>query len=88
MTIYIGNLSFRSTEQEVKALFEQFGEVKSVKLITDRDTGRKKGYGFVEMDDEFAKAAIENLNEKEFGGRNIKVNEAKEKEPRSNNRHF
>ena len=75
--IYVGNLSWSSTEDEVRAAFEAYGEVTSVKLIEDRETGRPRGFGFVEMDDAGALEAIENLDGKDFGGRNIKVNEAK-----------
>jgi RNA recognition motif-containing protein len=78
MNIYVGNLDFSSTEDTVRALFEQHGEVTSVKIITDRYTGRSRGFGFVEMakDDE-AKAAISALDGKELDGRPLKVNEAR-----------
>ncbi|MFP4315088.1 MAG: RNA recognition motif domain-containing protein [Desulfovibrionales bacterium] len=75
--IYVGNLSWSATEEEVRAAFEAYGEVHSVKLIEDRETGRARGFGFVEMDDAGALEAIKNLDGQEFGGRNIKVNEAK-----------
>jgi len=78
MNIYIGNLSYDATEDDVKSAFEDFGAVDSVKIITDKYTGRSKGFGFVEMtDDSEAKTAIAELNDKEFKGRNIKVNEAR-----------
>ena len=77
--IYIGNLPFSATEEEIQELFAQYGTISSVKLITDRDTGRPRGFGFVEMD-EGADEAISALNDKEFGGRNLKVNEAKPRE--------
>ncbi|MFH1452995.1 MAG: RNA-binding protein [Armatimonadota bacterium] len=81
--LYVGNLSYDTTEESLKTLFTQYGEVESVAIITDRDTGRKKGFGFVEMStDESAKSAIESLNEKEFEGRNLNVNEAREKTSR------
>ncbi|MBF0482150.1 MAG: RNA-binding protein [Desulfovibrionaceae bacterium] len=80
--LYVGNLSFHSTEDGVRAQFANFGEVLSVNLITDRETGRLRGFGFVEMDDEGAKAAIVGMNGKELDGRNLKVNEAEDK-PRS-----
>lgn len=80
--IYVGNLSFDSTEEGLRGLFEQFGTVHSAKVITDRDTGRSRGFGFVEMDSEAADAAIEALNGKEFDGRALKVNEARPREPR------
>ena len=76
------NLSWTSTEDEVRAAFEAYGEVTSVKLIEDRETGRPRGFGFVEMDDNGAREAIEALDGKDFGGRNIKVNEAKAREER------
>lgn len=81
--IYVGNLPFSATEAEVKGLFEEYGSVTSVTLITDRDTGRLRGFGFVEMDDDDAASAIKSLDGQEFGGRPIKVNEAKERQPRS-----
>jgi len=80
MTIYVGNLKFQTTEDELSTLFAQYGDVRNVKLIKDRQTGRPKGFGFVEMEDDVANAAIEALNGVEFGGRTIKVNEAKERE--------
>jgi RNA recognition motif-containing protein len=87
MNIYVGNLQYGVTEDELKELFEEFGEVMSVKIITDKYSGRSKGYGFVEMsNDNEAKKAIENLNEKDLRGRNIRVNQAREREenPRRN----
>ena len=81
-SIYVGNLPWSSTEEEVRAAFENYGEVKSVKLIEDRETGRPRGFGFVEMDDNEALAAIEALDGADFGGRNIKVNEARPRSPR------
>ena len=89
MNIYVGNLQYGVTEDELKELFEEFGEVMSVKIITDKYSGRSKGYGFVEMsNNNEAKKAIENLNEKEVRGRNIRVNQAREREenPRRENR--
>lgn len=79
-TIYVGNLVFAATEDEVRELFSQFGKVHSVKLISDRESGRPKGFGFVEMDDSDALKAIEALNEKDFKGRNMRVNEARPRE--------
>lgn len=78
--IYVGNLPFTSTEEEVRELFEQHGTVDSVKLITDRDTGRPRGFGFVEMDDDAAAAAIQTLNGQELGGRRLVVNEARDRD--------
>ena len=79
MNIYIGNLPYTTNEDEVRNLFEEFGEVYSVKLITDRETGRLKGFGFVEMEQNGGQTAMEELNEQDFGGRNIVVNEARQK---------
>jgi RNA recognition motif-containing protein len=78
--LYVGNLSFNSTEDEIKTLFAQFGEVTNVTIIKDRDTARSRGFGFVEM--EGADAAVTQLNGKEFGGRTLTVNEAREREDR------
>ncbi|WP_432735958.1 RNA recognition motif domain-containing protein [Maridesulfovibrio sp. FT414] len=76
--LYVGNLAWSATEQDVRAAFEEFGDVTSVKLVNDRETGRPRGFGFVEMSDNAAaQAAIEAMDGKEFGGRNLKVNEAK-----------
>ena len=74
--VYVGNLSFETTETEVKELFAQSGQVDTVRIITDRDTGRSKGFGFVEME-EGADHAIAQLNGKDFNGRVLTVNEAK-----------
>ena len=83
MQIYIGNMNYRTTEDDINSLFSQYGEVESVKLISDRETGRAKGFGFVTMnDDAAAKEAIEALNEKEFEGRTLRINEAKPREER------
>jgi cold-inducible RNA-binding protein len=84
--IYVGNLSFDTTEEGLRSLFEQHGTVESAKIITDRDTGRSRGFGFVEMDTEGGDAAIQSLNGTNLDGRDLKVNEAKPREPRSNNR--
>ena len=81
--IYVGNLPFSATEQEVRDLFEAYGSVTSVNLITDRETGRPRGFGFVEMDDDrAADAAINALNQTSMGGRSLNVNEARPREPR------
>ena len=78
MKIYIGNMSFDTTEETVRQAFEAFGEITSINLISDRDTGRPKGFGFVEMaNDEHAKAAIAGLNGTDMGGRTVNVNEAR-----------
>jgi RNA recognition motif-containing protein len=84
MNIYIGNLSFNTTEEELRQAFEEFGEVTSVNIITDRDSGRPRGFAFVEMaskDD--GMAAISGLNGRESDGREWNVNEARPREPRS-----
>ena len=75
--IYVGNLSFRTTEEELTALFEPYGSVESVSIITDRETGRSKGFGFVSMNDDEAEKAIAALNGQEVGGRALTVNEAR-----------
>ncbi|NOZ20494.1 MAG: RNA-binding protein [Planctomycetes bacterium] len=81
--IYVGSLSYQTTEDELRQLFEQFGEVSSAKVITDRDTGRSKGFGFVEMaTQEAAEEAIKQLNGTDLGGRNIVVNQARPKKKR------
>ena len=83
MQIYVGNMSYGTTEGSLEELFGQFGEVSSIKLITDRETGRAKGFGFITMnDDAAANKAIEELNGKEYDGRTLRINEAKPKEDR------
>ncbi|MCH8504672.1 MAG: RNA-binding protein [Ectothiorhodospiraceae bacterium] len=76
-TIYVGNLPYTSTEEEVRALFEAHGDVRSVKLINDRETGRPRGFAFVEMPPADAEAAISALNGQELGGRSLRINEAR-----------
>jgi RNA recognition motif-containing protein len=84
MKIYIGGLPYQTDEAQLTQIFESYGEVSSAKIITDRDTGRSKGFGFVEMpDDTAARKAIEELHQAELGGRTITVNEARPMEPRS-----
>ena len=81
--LYVGNLSYSTTEESLSALFSQFGEVLSAIVIKDRATGQSKGFGFVELSDEAAAdKAIEAQNGKEFEGRRIRVNEAEERKPR------
>lgn len=80
--IYVGNLPFSATEDSVRTLFAQFGTVESVALINDRETGRPRGFGFVEMSKSDAAKAIQSLNGQDMGGRPLKVNEAQDK-PRS-----
>lgn len=82
--LYVGNLSFKVSEQELGDLFSQAGNVETASIVTDRDTGRSRGFAFVEMDSqEAADAAISQFNGYEFGGRQLVVNEARPKEPRS-----
>lgn len=71
--IFVANIPFQVTEDELKLLFEVHGEIESVKIIRDKNSGRSKGYGFVEMEDDAAVQAVENLHEKEFGGRPLVV---------------
>jgi len=81
--IYVGNISFSVSEDDIRGLFSTFGEIQSVKLITDPQTGRPRGFGFVEMaSDEDARKAIEELNNKSFKDRNLAVSEAKPQQPR------
>jgi RNA recognition motif-containing protein len=80
MTIYIGNVSHSATAEDLVQLFSQFGEVSNSKIIMDKFTGRSKGFGFVDMDDESANNAINQLNGTEFMTRNVVVNEAKPRE--------
>lgn len=84
--IYVGNLSYQTTEGDLTNLFEQVGQVDSVNVITDRDTGRSKGFAFVEMGNEDADKAITQLNGTELSGRTLTVNEARPREERSGNR--
>ncbi|MGE4298854.1 MAG: RNA recognition motif domain-containing protein [Desulfovibrionaceae bacterium] len=81
--IYVGNLPWSATEEDVRAAFATFGEVISVKIITDRETGRPRGFAFVEMEDAGASQAIEAMDGSDFGGRNLKVNEARPKPERA-----
>jgi len=86
MNIYIGNMSYDTTEDQLRQAFEAFGEVTSVKIITDRDSGQPKGFGFVEMtSNDEAAAAISGLNGQDLNGRALNVNEAKPR-AQSNNR--
>lgn len=83
MKLYVGNLSYNVTNASLEDLFSSFGTVRSAQVIQDRDTGRSKGFGFVEMsDDNAARAAIQALNEKEHDGRRLTVNEARPREER------
>lgn len=78
-TIYVGNLPFSATEQEVRALFEPHGQVRSVSLVNDRETGRPRGFGFVEMPDDAAGAAISAVNGYSLQGRALRVNQAQQR---------
>jgi RNA recognition motif-containing protein len=85
MNIYVGNLSYKVEENELRQVFEEYGEVASVKIITDKYSGRSKGFGFIEMnDEEQAKKAIEELNQKEIDGRQIIVNVARPRRTENN----
>lgn len=78
--LYVGNLQWKTTEEDLMELFGHYGTVDSATIITDRETGRSKGFGFIEMStNEEADDAMKNLNEKELGGRNLKINEAKKR---------
>jgi RNA recognition motif-containing protein len=78
--LYVGNLPFSATEDSVRALFSPHGTVEKLSLITDRDTGRPRGFGFVEMSNADASRAMQALNEKDFEGRKLRINEAQERE--------
>jgi len=83
VNIFVGNLAFTATDQDVRQLFEPYGAVDTIKIITDRDTGQPRGFGFVEMPDRReAQSAIDGLQGKELAGRTLNVNEAKPREPR------
>ena len=83
MNIYVGNLAYGVTSDELRDAFAAFGQVSRANVIMDRDTGRSKGFGFVEMsDDAEARAAIDGLNDQPIGGRNVRVNEARPREDR------
>jgi RNA recognition motif-containing protein len=82
--LFVGNMSFQTTESDLRALFESFGQITRVHIATDRETGRARGFAFVEMaNDAEAAKAIAGLDGKEVGGRNLKVNEARPREERS-----
>jgi RNA recognition motif-containing protein len=83
MNIYVGNIPFTATADDLRQLFEPYGEVETVKLITDRDTGKPRGFGFVTMPDgREAKAAISGLSNTTIAGRALRINEAKPRQPR------
>jgi len=81
-TLYVGNLPFSATEADLRTLFEQHGTVEAVKIISDRDTGRPRGFGFVDMPSSDAQNAIQHVNGFEMNGRPLRVNEARERAPR------
>ena len=89
MNMYVSNLSFHTNDDDLRKLFEQFGAVSSAKVINDRETGRSRGFGFVEMDsDAEAKEAMKGLNNKEVEGRAMSVTVAREKTNRSDNKRW
>jgi RNA recognition motif-containing protein len=83
VNIYVSNLAYNATDYDLRQLFESYGEVDTIRIITDRDTGQSRGFGFVEMPDSAAaNAAIQGLQGKELEGRTLTVNEARPREPR------
>jgi len=82
--VYVGNLSFDTTEEKVSEMMAEFGKIDSMAWITDRDSGRFRGFCFVEMEESAANAAIKALNDKDLDGRNLRVNEARPREDRGN----
>ncbi|MBN2340493.1 MAG: RNA-binding protein [Deltaproteobacteria bacterium] len=82
MKLYVGNMPFSMDEEQIRSLFGEFGELESINVITDRATGRPRGFAFVEMQDEDAKQALSALHDKEVDGRRLKVNEAQERQNR------
>jgi len=82
LRLYVGNLPFRTTSEDLRAAFSRFGEVTSAEVLSDRETGRSRGFGFVEMPDEVAKEAIASLDGSDLAGRRIVVNESRPMTPR------
>ena len=82
-SIFVGNLPFKATEEDVEQIFAAHGKVLSVKLLTDRETGKPRGFGFVEMDDAEAEVAIKALDGQDFQGRPLRINEARPREENS-----
>lgn len=82
MKLYVGNMSFSTTQDALEGLFSNYGEVQEVAIVNDRETGRPRGFAFVTMDDEGGKAAIEALNGQDFEGRTLNINEARPRENR------
>ncbi len=79
--LYVGNLPYTTNDDELRQLFEEYGSVQSANVVSDRDTGRSRGFGFVEMDSEAADKAIRALDGKDFGGRPLRIDEARERRP-------
>ena len=84
--IYVGNIPYTTTEDEVREMFTKFGEILSIKMVTDYHTGRFKGFGFIEMEAGDAKKAIDALDGKDYNGRSLRVKEARDREDRPSNR--
>lgn len=83
MNIYVGNLSYKATDEDLRGAFEAFGQVSSARVIMDKETGRSRGFGFVEMpSDEEGRKAVEGVNNKDIAGRPVRVNEARPREDR------
>ncbi|MEN8158875.1 MAG: RNA-binding protein [Myxococcota bacterium] len=80
--LYVGNLPWRATDEELKEFFSAYGTVQSATIVSDRDTGRSRGFGFVEIDDDGMAKAMSDANGKDFGGRALRVSEARERQPR------
>ena len=87
MNIYVGNLPFNTTAADLETLFGEYGTVDSASIINDRETGRSRGFGFVEMDNSAGARAIEELDGADYNGRNLKVNEARPREERPRRGH-
>ena len=83
MSLYVGNLPFSSDDQSLKELFQSFGNIVSARVMSDRDTGRSRGFGFVEMEEADARSAMASLNGSAYEGRTLRVNEAEKRAPRS-----
>lgn len=83
MSLYVGNLPFSSDDQSLKELFQSFGNIVSARVMSDRDTGRSRGFGFVEMNEADARSAMASLNGSAYEGRTLRVNEAEKRAPRS-----
>ncbi|TVQ62729.1 MAG: RNA-binding protein [Phycisphaerales bacterium] len=83
MRIYVGNLPYSTNDMELREMFGEFGNVTDASVVMDRETGRSRGFGFVEMDDDTANEAIEQMNGRDMGGRALVVNQARERAPRS-----